>query len=153
MAIGQVTKYDKLQSHLIKYPERHWDDPTAGNVMWLLATKDYTPDVTHDTVADLSSDYISAGDGAPINATSLDVDDATTAGVTYLDSALVNFGEAVSITAKYLVAVKPATPGTLAGTSKLLFYVDLNTDSTSAEVSSIASAFKINAPANGWVRI
>jgi hypothetical protein len=83
----------------------------------------------------------------------LAIDNTTTAGTTYYDSADANFGATVTITAKYLIAVQPVTAGTFsATTSKLLFYVDLDTSSGTAEVSSVASEFVIIAPANGWFK-
>jgi hypothetical protein len=97
---------------------------------------------------------ITSGDGAPIAATGLAIDSTTTAGTTYFDSADAAFGNPVTITAKYLVAVMPETAGTFsATTSKLLFYVDLNTTSASSTVSSTADEFTVQAPANGWFKI
>jgi hypothetical protein len=47
----------------------------------------------------------------------------------------------------------PVAAGTFSSsTSKLLFYVDLDTSSGTASVSSIASDFVIYAPTNGWIK-
>lgn len=153
MAIGQVTKYNNFQSNVMKSAERQWDDGVAGNVMFILATAAYTPLATHSTVNDLGANYISAGDGAPINATALDLDDTTTPGTVHFDSAAADYGTTVTVTAKYLIAIQPATPGSISTADELLFYVDLNTDSGAAVASSTDSIFKINPPANGWVSI
>lgn len=152
MAVGTVTKYNGFEKQIGADANRQWDDATAGNIMFCLAGSAYTPAATHSTTADLAG-VITTGDGAPIAATALAIDNTTTAGSTYYDSADANFGTTVTITAKYLIAVMPVTAGTFdAATSKLLFYVDLNTASGSATVSSTASDFLVYAPANGWIK-
>lgn len=152
MAVGTVTKYNGFEKQISADANRQWDDATAGNIMFCLAGATYTPAATHSATADLTG-VITAGDGAPIAATGLAIDNTTTAGSTWYDSADANFGASVTITAKYLIAVMPVTPGTFdAATSKLLFYVDLNTDSGSATVSSSVSSFIVYAPANGWLK-
>lgn len=153
MAIGTVTKYNKMQSNLMKAAGRQWDDGAAGNVMFLLVSAAYTPNLADATVAALGANYISAGDGAPIAATTMSIDDTTTPDSVYLACDAADFGTTVTITAKYLVAVQPVTPNTLASTAKLLWYVDLDTQSGAAEVSSTDAVFKINQPANGWVKM
>ena len=152
MAIGTVTKYNGFEKQITADANRQWDDATAGNIMFCLCGNGYTPSATHSTTANLT-DLITSGDGAPIAATGLAIDNTTTAGSTYFDSADANFGSNVTITAKYLIAVMPVTAGTFdASTSKLLFYVDLDTSSSSAEVSSITSDFVIYTPTNGWIK-
>lgn len=152
MAIGTVTKYNGFEKQIAADANRQWDDATAGNIMFCLCSNAYTPSAAHSTTSDLSG-IITAGDGAPINATSLAIDNTTTAGSTYFDSGDANFGSSVTITAKYLVAVMPVTAGTFSSTtSKLLFYVDLDTTSGSSSVSSIGSDFVIYAPTNGWIK-
>ena len=152
MAVGTVTKYNGFEKQISADANRQWDDATAGNIMFCLVSAAYTPSATHSTTADVTG-VITAGDGAPIAATALAIDNTTTAGSTYYDSADANFGTTVTITAKYLIAVMPVTAGTFdAATSKLLFYVDLNTASGSATVSSTASDFLVYAPTNGWIK-
>ena len=152
MAVGTVTKYNGFEKQIAADANRQWDDATAGNIMFCLASEAYTPSATHSTTADVTG-VITSGDGAPIAATALAIDNTTTAGSTYYDSADANFGTTVTITAKYLIAVMPVTAGTFdAATSKLLFYADLNTASGSATVSSTASDFLIYAPVNGWIK-
>lgn len=152
MAVGTVTKYNGFEKQIGADANRQWDDATAGNIMFCLAGNGYTPAATHSTTADLA-DVITTGDGAPIAATGLAIDNTTTPGSTYYDSADANFGASVTITAKYLIAVMPVTAGTFdAATSKLLFYVDLDTTSSSTEVSSTASDFIVYAPTNGWIK-
>jgi len=145
-------KYNQLEKQIGDTANRQWNDAAAGNIMWCLCGNGYTPSATHTTTTNLA-DLIASGDGAPMNATGLAIDNATTPGTTYYDSADANFGSTVTITAKYLIAVQPITAGTFsATTSKLLFYVDLDTSSSSAEVSSTASEFIIIAPTNGWFK-
>ena len=153
MAIGTVTKYNGFEKLIAADANRQWDDSTAGNIMFCLAGNGYTPAATHSTTADLA-DVITSGDGAPVAATGLAIDNTTTPGSTYFDSDDMSFGTSVTITAKYLIAVQPVTANSFdASTSKLLFYVDLDTTSSSAEVSSVSSDFVIYAPANGWIKM
>jgi len=152
MAIGTVTKYNSLEKTIFDTANRQWNDATAGNIMFCLCTNAYTPSATHSTTANLAG-TITSGNGAPIAATALAIDNTTTAGTTYYDSADADFGSSVTITAKYLVCVQPVTANTFStSTSKLLWYVDLDTASGSASVSSTASIFKINAPNLGWFK-
>lgn len=152
MAAGQVVKYNSFEKTLFSTANRQWDDATPGNIMFVLAGAGYTPLATHSTTADLTN-VITAGDGAPIPATGLAIDNTTTPGTTYYTSNSANFGAAVSIEAKYLIAIQPVTPGTYSATTgKLLFHVDLNTASSSATVISTASDFVVYAPVNGWAK-
>lgn len=153
MAIGSVVKFNKMQSNLMKAAGRQWDDAAGGNVMFVLASATYVPAAANATLADVGANYITTGNGAPINATTVALDDVTTPDSVYLDSDAADFGAAVTVTAKYLIAVQPVAAGTIAATSKLLWYVDLDTTSTSSEVSSTSAVFKINPPANGWVKM
>jgi len=153
MAAGQVTKYNQLESVLFDDSGRQWDNATTGSCMFCLADASYTPNVTHINTANVGAALITAGDGAPINVTTPDVDSVTTPGTTYYDSDSANFGAAVTITAKYLICVQPVAAGTFsATTSKLLWYADLNTASSSATVSSAGGQFKIDPPVNGWFK-
>lgn len=152
MAAGQVTKYYGFEKALFAAAGRQWDDATPGNIMFVLAGAGYTPSAAHSTTADLSN-VITAGDGAPISATGLAIDNITTPGTTYYDSDDANFGSAVSIEAKYLIAVQPVSPGAYnATTGKLLFYANLNTAGTGTTVISTASDFVVYAPTNGWTK-
>lgn len=154
MPVGTVTKYNQLEKQVFADANRQWDDATAGNIMFCLVSSGYTPSATHTTTADLSTNLISTGDGATrVAATGLAIDNATTAGTTYYDSADVTWGAAVTITAKYLVCVQPVTYNTFDdSTSKLLFYVDLDTTSGSSSVTATASPFTVITPTNGWFK-
>lgn len=154
MAIGNVVLYDSAIKQISDTANRQWNDATAGNVMWCLCSNAYTPAFTHTTTNNLGAGVITAGDGAPIAATSLAEDAATTAGSTYFDSADVTFTLSGAITPKYLVCVQPVTANTFsATTSKLLFYVDLDTTSSSATQSMAAGTYTIYVPGNGWFKV
>lgn len=152
MAVGTVTKYNTLEKTVFGTANRQWDDPTTGNIMFCLCSNAYTPAATHSTTTNLTG-LITAGDGSPINAATLSINNTTTPGTTYYTSAAADFGTAVTITAKYLVCVQPLVAATFsATTSVLLWYVDLDTTSGSTSVSSTASVFKVVTPANGWFK-
>jgi hypothetical protein len=158
MAIHSIEKFDQCIKVLLSSANRDWDDATAGNIMWCLVGAGYTKDLTDTTTADLGANIITSGDGAPINATGLSLDDTSTPGTVKFKSDNANFGASVTITAKFLVAVMPVTAGTFsATTSKLLLIDDLNTASSSSVVTSSGDEFVVNmpvtAPADGWGKI
>ena len=151
MPIGSVQKFNQMESVLLSDANRQWDDTAVGSCMFILADNTYTPAAAHTTAAELSG-VITAGDGAPINLATPTIDAATLIGTTFLDSDPANFGVSVSVTAKYLICVQPATAASFLNTTdKLLWYVDLDTTSSSASKTSTASDFSINTPVNGWV--
>lgn len=153
MATGNVVKYNQLESILFSTSGRQWDDATAGNIMFCLADNTYTPSATHTTTTDVGAALIASGDGAPINATGLTVDGSTTAGTTYYTSADADFGATVTVSAKWFIAVQPVTAGTFSSTtSNLLFVVDLDTASGSAEITATASPFVVYVGGNGWFK-
>lgn len=152
MPAGTVTKYNGMESELMLDAERQFDDATAGSLMFILADNTYTPLATHVLASDLTG-VITAGDGAPINLTTPVIDKTTLAGSTFIQSDDANFGATVTITAKYLICVKPVVAGTFDGASdKLLFYGDLDTTNSTTSKSSSASDFVILMPSNGWMK-
>lgn len=155
MAVGTVTPYNQLETVLFGTSGRQWDDATPGNIMFVLAKYTYTPAVTHATLADVGTagvGYITSGDGAPLSAESLALDAATTPGTTYYASNDADFGTSVTITAKYLLAVQPVSAGVIASTSKLLWYVDLDDNTTSSSITTAATSFNVAMPTNGWFK-
>jgi len=103
----------------------------------------YTPDATHSTYADISGSEITDADYAQqslANATY-----SQSSGTVELDADSVSFGSDVSIEAKY-AALVIGTPASLASGDAILGYVDLNTDSGTATVSSTNSEFSVNVP-------
>jgi len=154
MAIGNVILYDSAIKQISDTANRQWNDATAGNIMWCLCSAAYTPAFTHTTTNDLGASVITAGDGAPIAATTLAESNSVTPGSTYFDSDDVTFTLAGTITPKYLVCVQPTTADTFsATTSKLLFYVDLNTASGASTQSMAAGTYTIYTPGNGWFKM
>ena len=155
MAVGSVVKYNNTEANLFKDASRQWDNAASGNIMFCLCGNSYAFDATHATTNDLAG-LITSGDGAPINATGLTIDETVDPGKTYYQADDANFGAAVTITAKWMIAVQPVVAGTFsATTSKLIFAVDLNTASPTATISSAGSDFVIlqpDTPFDGWFR-
>lgn len=152
MAIGSVVTYNGFVKQVSGDANRQWDDATAGNIMFCLCSNAYTPSRAHSTTSDLAG-IITAGNGAPISATGLSINDTDVAGETRYKSNSADFGSVVTITAKYLVAVMPETAGVFSSsTGKLLFYVDLNTASASSSAIAVDGPFVIDAPASGWAK-
>lgn len=134
-------------------PIRPWDTPEVGAFMFVLATSAYTPIFTHADMTDVVGE-ITAGDGAPLDAANRTITVLGSPTRTHYDSDDANFGTAVTVTAKYLICVKPATPGAFVNdaTTQLVWYVDLEIASPDpGDPSSVASDFRVNAPANGWL--
>ena len=149
MSLGTVQKYNQFPDLVLRSANRQWDDPAAGSAMFILATSTYTPSPAHSTAADLGANVITTGNGSPINvATPVQT---LLANVTWFSSGGANFGNPVTITAKYLVCVQPVVAGNYAATAKLLWYVDLSSGGGSLVVS--AGSFNILPPVNGWVDI
>ena len=151
MAVGQVQLYNHCFERICQDADVQFDVTTTGNWCWLLATSSYTPADTHTTVADLGANYITAGDGAPLErgVTSVAIDNAT--GVTQFKAGNANFGSTVTITAKYLILAQ-ANSASVTGTDLIVFYQDL--DDTGGSAQSSSSDFVVNAPANNiWFQI
>jgi len=156
MAAGTVQVYDIAYQNLLGDTEHQWDSGNAGQFYWYLATSSYTPADTHETTSDVTNQV--GGDGAPIAATDLVLQDGTTPGTMFFQAGagasagVVSFGDPVDITAKYLICVQPTTVNTpSATTDRLVFYVDLN--SGGSDLVSTASEFTINMPSNGWFKM
>lgn len=138
MAIGAVIKYNQLESILFGDAGRQWDNATAGSCMFCLADETYPPDITDTTTTDVGAALITAGDGAPVNVTTPALDKTTTPGTTYYDADPADFGDPVTIDAKYLICVQPVTAGTFsATTSKLVWFADLNVGQPTPSIVSI----------------
>jgi hypothetical protein len=158
MAAGTVQLYNTAYETLFQDATRQWDDATAGNIMWMLADDSYTPADTHATTTNVTNQVIT-GDAVPINATNLVVTDTPgTAAQTFFQAGCstgateVSWGTAVDISARWLICVQPVAAGTFsATTSKLIFYVDLNT--ATGNLTSTSGEFTINMPSDGWFYI
>ncbi len=156
--IQAVQKYNQFEKLMAGEAERQWTDASAGNHVFYLAKGSYTPSAAHTTVANLGVadvDYIATGEGMPIIVATPTLDDTTTPGTTYWNSADANFGSNVTISAKFLICAQPvAASGTPVSdaTDKLLWYCDLDNTTTSTEVSSSGSTFNVAPATNGWIK-
>lgn len=140
MAIGTFTLYNSGKEALLT-DNAGQVDWVADNIQAVLLTAAYTPDVTHSTWANLSANHASGTNYAPKDLTNKTV---VRTGATILwDCDDINFGSAVTVTAKYMAIVKRAG-ASLASTDVLIGYVDLDNASTSATVSSTNAVFQVN---------
>ena len=149
MTVQATQLYDGANEILLEDATEQWDE-AAADYMFILAKDTYTPSDAHTTVANVGTGdvhWIETGDGAPIAAGTRTV--GFTGADTFMDSADADFGDPVTITAKYLICILSAT-GTVQSTDKLIFVNDLVTEGGNA--SSSAAAFKVTAPANGWFK-
>lgn len=118
----------------------------AGTLKAILLDNAYTPSLTGDTLlSDIVADECADGDYARQNISGLAVSQDGSSN-TALDAADVDFGNAVTISARYLVLVWDTG---VDSTSYLVGYVDLN-DGGSANVSSVANDFDISWNAAGF---
>lgn len=122
-------------------------DFAADDIKAALLDSDYAPDVVVDDVwSDISADECADGDYTQQALASKAV--TVVSNKVRFDCADIDFGNAVTITAKYLVIYKDTgTPGT----SKLLWVTDLNSGGGSA--SSTASDFDVAINASGIYEI
>jgi len=129
-----------------------WDAPDAGAFMFVLASSAYTPVFTHNDMTDVTGEIV-AGDGAPIDVANRSITVSGSPTRTRYNSDDANFGTSVTVTAKYLLCVKPATPGSFVNdaTTELVWYVDLEVASPNpGDPASVSSDFRINQPTEGW---
>lgn len=107
-----------------------------------LAASGYSPDAsTHDELADITNE-LSGGDYARVTLTGVAVSRSGT--TVKFTSDPVDFGAAVTLTAKYLFIFSDTSSG-----DKLLGYVDLNTGGGSA--SSSSGPFEVSPDdTDGW---
>ena len=127
----------------------------AGAFMWVLVAHAYGPDPTHTTGLDFDGNEIGAGggDGAPINATNVAITTIGTEAFFQTDNVSIgpdNTGG--TITYRYLVLVRPATPGSYATTAELIFYIDLLSAETDA-TTLINESVNVNMTSNGWFKM
>lgn len=152
MTVGVVQLYNQWGDILNGTANNQWDSGTATHFAFLLAKSSYTPSDTHATVADLGTagtNWINAGDGAPIQIPSRDITQSS--GATRYVAGNANFGSAVTVSAKYLIAVA-GDSSSIQSTDRLIFWQDLKTEG--GEASSSSSDFNVQAPANSiWFQI
>lgn len=113
-----------------------------------LLTSSHTLDLTADDAwDDVSTDECADGDYAQVTLSSKAI--STSGGVVTIDAADVDYGSAVTITAKYLVFYKDSG---VASTSYLIGAIDLD-EATTNDVSSTAAPFKIRFSSYGFVNL
>lgn len=155
MAAGTFVLYDGAGEILFDNAGTQWDDNgSGGEYMWALCTSAYTPAVTHADMTDITGEIVPTADGDPQNTGTRAT--TTTGSVMYFSAGDANFGASVTITAQYLLLIRPATPGTFVNdaTTDLIGYVDLNVGGS--DLSSSAGAFVVTeptSPATGWFSI
>lgn len=140
MAIGTFTLYNNGKELLLtdNAGQINW---ATDNISAALLSAAYTPSATHSTWADVKANHVTGTNYAPVALTNKT---SARSGATILwDCDDINFGSAVTVTAKYLVIVK-GTAGSLADSDAVLGYVDLDNATTSATVSSTNSVFQCN---------
>lgn len=124
-----------------------WDN---DDHYFMLLDTSYTPSLTHSTRADVSSAEISDSDYAKLDMSG--ESSTNNAGVIEVDADDANFGSSVTIEAKYLVCLMGTAAGS-SGTDDLVFYVDLNTDSGSATLSSTSGNFLLAFHGDGIFKV
>lgn len=114
----------------------------------VLLDENYTPDQDgHSVLADVSANEIGDADYARQALTTVAVNYDAVSGEVRVDWDNINFGDAVTIEAKYLVVIDDTHAN-----DALLCLIDLNTDSVSATASSTNSDFDVNTHADGALK-
>lgn len=151
MAAGPVKLYNTGLEQLAQNADVQWDVTTAGNWYWMLGTNSYVPARTHSTVNDLAGNYISTGDGVPLERGPANVAIDNSSGNIQFKAGEANWGSSVTILgAKWLILVQ-GNAASISPSDKLVFWVDLNTSGT---VSSSNALFRVVAPTdNIWFQI
>ena len=115
----------------------------------ILVDNAHTPAVaTEDFVDDIVANECSDGDYSRLNLTSQAI--TLTGGKIRFDAAQMDFGSAVTISARYLYIAKNA--GGADSANAIIGHFDLN-DGGSTNVSSTSSDFKVDFHANGMYEI
>lgn len=146
MALAPLQLHNTALATLFADDTPQWDDDTA-DFAWALLSSDYTPSDTHTTWGDVSANEISYDDYSQQAVTGRSVDNNT--GEAQFDSDPADFGDPVSMQAKYLVLVV-GTAGSLASADVVIGTVDL--DDGGGSVTAANGEFKITPNANGWFR-
>lgn len=137
MSAGNFTFYNAFKLSLAK-AEVDLDTNTFKAV---LLTSSYTPNVASQSIlSDISGNIISDSDYVAQTLGSVTVTES--GGTVTFDSADINFGNSVTLSAKYLALYDDTSAN-----DKLVVYVDLDTGGGS--VSSTSSTFQVTINASG----
>lgn len=147
MTVGNFT----AQASFVYRVARGDIDFLTDTIMAMLLDNAYTPTAAHDALDDVSAQEVNAGTYPDYARQTLASKTITQDGSlrTVFDAADVDFGNAVTISARYMMLFKDSG---VAGTSYLLGYIDLNSGG-SANVSSVAGDFDVGFNASGIYRI
>lgn len=121
-------------------------DADAASYYWVLCTSALTPSATHITLSQISANECADGDYSPQDATGVSITQSS--GTVTFDIGDVDFGNIVTITAKYLYLVVGTVAGK-AGTDRLVGWYNL--DDTGGSLSSTNGNFDITINASGIV--
>lgn len=135
MAVGTFTLYNSGKHDLF---DRTIDWVGSTTIKAILCTTTYTPAATHATYTDITNECAD-GDYAPVTLTGMSITESS--GTIKWDANQVDYGAAVTISARYIVLVE-SVDGTLSATDPLIGYMDLNDGGTN--VSSTNSDFKVD---------
>jgi len=137
MSAGNFTFYNAFKLNLAK-AEVDLDTNTFKAV---LLSSSYTPNVASQSIlSDISGNIITDSDYVAQTLGSVTVTES--GGTVTFDSADINFGSSVTITAKYLALYDDTSAN-----DKLVVYVDL--DTSGGSVSSTSSTFQVTINASG----
>lgn len=143
MAAGAFVMTDEGKEDLLNL------DSDGASYYWVLILAAHTPNTATDiTYSNISTNVCADGDYAAQDATGVSI--ANSGGTTTFDIGDVDFGNTVTITAKYLYLVRGTVAGS-SGTDRLVGYVDLN--SGGGSVSSTNGNFDITINASGIVTV
>lgn len=140
MAAGAWVMYDTGKLDLFD------EDFVTDDHHWQLALTGYTPATTHSTWNDVVASVCADGDYVAQNATTEST--ANASGTITVDIGDVDFGNTVTITAKYLILVQ-GTVAAVTTASRLVGYCDLDTGGGSP--ASTAGNYDITINASGIV--
>ena len=148
MAVGAFKMYKSFQYRAMR-DAMLGESNIAGTLKAALLDNAHTPSLTaHSTWNDVSGDECADGDYAEQTITGLAIGQDGSSNTT-IDANDVDFGNAVTISARYLVLYYDTGTPT---TSYLVGITDLN-DGGAANVSSTADDFDISWPAGGFYTI
>jgi hypothetical protein len=147
MPVGTVQLFDQCMGLLLDgSPTWIWETGPFAGTLWDQAGADPADTLVDFTGLDATHNEVTGGGYAQQQLGSLTVTVAT--GVVQFHTAIVNFGTNVTITTKYLVCIQGTV--TVSGTADTMWFLDLDTTSSSSEVSSVSSDFTVDDAATGW---
>lgn len=144
-----VGAFELVNSGLLGHLDGSIDPESAAMYAVLTTDASGAPNVATDIdYADITAGE--PGGGYDQQVAALDVTEPSP-GITMVNMDQVNFGDTVTIDARYFWILQGnfAAPG---GTDRILGFMDLNFGG-SGDVSSVASDFKVDANANGLYRV